>query len=205
MPRNIEPNDFDDILKETEIDTAKMVFRLSSELKERDAEITNLRSKSFEEIQRNNKAKEAEFEALIKAQETRIKQREQEISQLLVNKESKLWSKYQQMLDSAINTHRDELEDERQRLHHELAKKEEQLNQQRKTLRSEMENMFKKWEGEREGQFKLERETFINELQLGRDTAKKEADEKIEHINKIWRQKLRQKEEEFKTKHQLEI
>ncbi|MCK4935912.1 MAG: hypothetical protein KAR84_03600, partial [Elusimicrobiales bacterium] len=110
MPRNIEPNDFDDILKETEIDTAKMVFRLSSELKERDAEITNLRSKSFEEIQRNNKAKEAEFEALIKAQETRIKQREQEISQLLVNKESKLWSKYQQMLDSAINTHRDELE-----------------------------------------------------------------------------------------------
>ncbi|MCK5583284.1 MAG: hypothetical protein KAI33_05815, partial [Elusimicrobiales bacterium] len=65
--------------------------------------------------------------------------------------------------------------------------------------------MFKKWEGEREGQFKLERETFINELQLGRDTAKKEADEKIEHINKIWRQKLRQKEEEFKTKHQLEI
>ena len=203
MPRNIEPNDFDDILKETEIDTAKMVFRLSSELKERDAEITNLRSKSFEEIQRNNKAKEAEFEALIKAQETRIKQREQEISQLLVNKESKLWSKYQQMLDSAINTHRDELEDERQRLHHELAKKEEQLNQQRKTLRSEMENMFKKWEGEREEQFKLERETFINELQLGRDTAKKEADEKIEHINKIWRQKLWQKGEEFKTKHQL--
>ena len=144
MPRNIEPNDFDDILKETEIDTAKMVFRLSSELKERDAEITNLRSKSFEEIQRNNKAKEAEFEALIKAQETRIKQREQEISQLLVNKESKLWSKYQQMLDSAINTHRDELEDERQRLHHELAKKVKYLSQHPDEARQMGEN-GKQW------------------------------------------------------------
>lgn len=201
----MEPSDFDDILKETEIDTAKMVFRLSSELKDRDTEIANLRSKSFEEIQRNNKAKEAEFEALIKAQETRIKQREQEISQLLVSKESKLWNKYQQMLDSAINKHRAELEDERERLHRELEKKENQLNEQRKTLHSEMEDLFKKWEGEREEQFKIERETFINELKLGRDTAKKEGDGKIEHINKIWQQKLRQKEEELKTKYQLEL
>ena len=76
----METNDFDEILKETELDSAKMIFRLTSELKEKELELASLRSKSFEEIQRNNKAKEAEFEALSRVQEERIKKREAEIA-----------------------------------------------------------------------------------------------------------------------------
>ncbi|MEK7721582.1 MAG: hypothetical protein AAB359_04250, partial [Elusimicrobiota bacterium] len=102
-------HDFEDILKETELDSAKMVLRLTSELRDKELELASTRSRSFEEVQRNNKAKEAEFEALMRAQEERIARREQELARNLVEKESGLWKKYQTMLEDAITAHRGEL------------------------------------------------------------------------------------------------
>lgn len=196
-------NDFGDILRESEIDSAKMIFRLTSELKEKELELGSLRSKSFEELQRNNKAKEAEFEALINAQEERIKKREQEIGRLMVEKEAHLWQKYQTMLDEAIAAHRQELEGEREKLNAEVAAKEQEIIEQKKALRLDMEVLFKKWEAEREADFRNERETFISELKLGRETARKEAEERAKQLEELWQEKLDQTRSELSARHEM--
>ncbi|MBI4801095.1 MAG: hypothetical protein HY796_01090 [Elusimicrobia bacterium] len=198
-------NDFEDILRESEIDSAKMIFRLTSELKEKELELGSLRSRSFEELQRNNKAKEAEFEALINAQEERIKKREQEIGHLLVEKEAHLWQKYQTMLEDAIAAHRRELEGERAKLNSEVSRKEKEIIEQKKALRLDMETLFKKWEAEREADFKNERETFIAELKLGRETARKEADERARQLDELWKEKLDQTRSELSARHELAL
>jgi hypothetical protein len=182
MTNGIPPHDFEDILKETELDSAKMILRLTSELHDKEVEVASTRSRSFEEIQRNNKAKEAEFEALMRAQEERIAKREQELARLLVDKESALWQKYQAMLDDAVSRQRGEFESERELLRSDIEKKEAELAAQKKNLRLEMEALFKKWEAGREADFKNERETFIEELKLGRETAKKDAMERARHL-----------------------
>lgn len=192
--------DYEDIMKETELDSAKMVLRLTSELREKEIEVASTRSRSFDEIQRNNKAKEAEFEALMRAQEERIAKREQDLARLLVEKESGLWQKYQAMLDDAIDRQRGEFEGERALLKADIEKKEAELAAQKKNLRSEMETLFKKWEAEREADFKTERETFIEELKLGRGTAQKEALERAKQMEELWGQKLAQQEEDYKNR-----
>ncbi|OGS46855.1 MAG: hypothetical protein A3J79_14470 [Elusimicrobia bacterium RIFOXYB2_FULL_62_6] len=199
------PNDFEDILRESEIDSAKMIFRLTSELKEKELELGSLRSRSFEELQRNNKAKEAEFEALINAQEERIKKREAEIGKQLVEKEAHLWQKYQTMLEDSIGTHRRELEGERTKLNSEVSAKEKEIIEQKKALRLEMEELFKKWEAEREADFKNERETFIAELKLGRETARREAEERAKQLDELWKEKLDQTRSELSARHELEL
>lgn len=196
-------NDYEDILKETELDSAKMVLRLTSELREKEIEVASTRSRSFDEIQRNNKAKEAEFEALMRAQEDRIAKREQDLARLLVEKESALWQKYQAMLDDAITRQREEFEAERDQLKTAIDKKEVELAAQKRNLRSEMETLFKKWETEREADFKVERETFIEELKLGRTTAQKEALERARQMEELWRQKLSQQETDYKSREAL--
>lgn len=192
--------DFEDIMKETELDSAKMVLRLTSELREKEIEVATTRSRSFDEIQRNNKAKEAEFEALMRAQEERIAKREQDLARLLVEKESGLWQKYQAMLDDAIDRQRAEFEGERALLKADIEKKEAELAAQKKNLRAEMETLFKKWEAEREADFKTERETFIEELKLGRGTAQKEALERARQMEELWGQKLAQQEDDYKNR-----
>lgn len=201
----MDTNDFDEILKETELDSAKMIFRLTSELKEKEQELAALRSKSFEEIQRNNKAKETEFEALSQAQEGRIKKRETEIARLLVEKEAQLWQKHQVMLEEAITRHRAELEGDRARLNEEVARKEAEILEQKKNLRAEMETLFKKWETEREEDFRNERKTFIEELKLGRATARKEAEERARQMEALWKEKLAQNAAETADRHGLEL
>jgi uncharacterized protein YoxC len=198
-----EPHDFEDILKETELDSAKMVLRLTSELREKELELASTRSRSFEEVQRNNKAKEAEFEALMRAQEERIARREQDLARSLVEKESALWQKYQAMLDDAVARQRSEFETERELLKADIEKKEAELAAQKKHLRLEMEALFKKWEAEREADFKTERETFIEELKLGRETAKKEALERARQMEELWRQKLSQQEADFHSREDM--
>ncbi len=197
---NRVPHDFEDILKETELDSAKMILRLTSELREKEIEVASTRSRSFDEIQHNNKAKEAEFEALMRAQEDRIAKREQKLARLLVEKESALWQKYQTMLDDAVTRQRAEFESERELLKADINKKEAELAAQKKNLRLEMEALFKKWEAEREADFKTERETFIEELKLGRETAKKEALERARQMEELWRQKLIQQEADFRNR-----
>jgi hypothetical protein len=192
--------DFEDILKETELDSAKMVLRLTSELRDKELELSSTRSRSFEEVQRNNKAKEAEFEALMRAQEERIARREQDLAKLLVEKESGLWKKYQVMLDDAVALQRSEFESERERLKADIGKKEAELAAQKKNLRLEMESLFKKWETEREADFKTERETFIGELKLGRETAQKEALERARQMEELWRLKLSQQEADYHSR-----
>ena len=192
--------DYEDILKETELDSAKMVLRLTSELREKELELASTRSRSFDEVQRNNKAKEAEFEALMRAQEERIARREQDLAKLLVEKESGLWKKYQAMLDDAVALQRSEFESERELLKTDIIKKETELAAQKKNLRLEMESLFKKWEAEREADFKTERETFIEELKLGRETAKKEALERARQMEELWRQKLSQQETDYRSR-----
>jgi hypothetical protein len=199
----MKSDDFDEILKETELDSAKMIFRLTSELKEKKLELADVRAKSFDEIQRNNKAKEAEFEALIQGQEGYIKKREAEISRLLVDKEAQLWEKHQLILEEAIAKHRAELEEERARLKDETARKEGEILEQKKNLRLEMESLFKKWELEREEDFKNERKTFIEELKLGRDTARKEAEERAKQMEELWKEKLAQDTAEIRSRHEL--
>jgi len=138
--------DYEEILKETELDSAKMILSLTSELREKEAELSALRSRSFEEIQRSNKAKDAEYEALLRGHEERIRKREQEVAQLLVERESALWQKYQRMLDEAVALHRGELEEERERLKAEISRKEEEISEQKRRLRSEMEQIFRQWQ-----------------------------------------------------------
>ncbi|OGR63012.1 MAG: hypothetical protein A2X31_00410 [Elusimicrobia bacterium GWB2_63_22] len=200
MTNGIPPHDFEDILKETELDSAKMILRLTSELHDKELEVASTRSRSFEEIQRNNKAKEAEFEALMRAQEERIAKREQELARLLVEKESALWQKYQAMLDDAVSRQRADFESERELLKADIDKKETELAAQKKNLRLEMEALFKKWEAEREADFKNERETFIEELKLGRETAKKDALERARQMEELWRQKLLQQEADYQNR-----
>jgi len=192
--------DYEDILKETELDSAKMVLRLTSELRDKEMELASTRSRSFDEVQRNNKAKEAEFEALMRAQEERIARREQDLARLLVEKESGLWKKYQSMLDDAVALQRSEFESERELLKADIGKKEAELAAQKKNLRAEMETLFKKWETEREADFKNERETFIGELKLGRETAKKEALERAGQMEELWRLKLSQQEADYHSR-----
>jgi len=201
----METDDFEEILKETELDSAKMIFRLTSELKGKELELASLRSKSFEEIQRNNKAKEAEFEALIEAQETRIQKRESELARMMVEKEAGLWQKHQTILEAAIAKHRAELEEERGRLNEEVARKETEVLEQKKNLRAEMETLFKKWETEREEDFKNERKTFLEELKLGRETARKEAEDRARQMEELWKEKLAQNASELEARHQLEL
>ncbi len=193
-------HDFEDILKETELDSAKMVLRLTSELRDKELELASTRSRSFEEVQRNNKAKEAEFEALMRAQEERIARREQELARNLVEKESGLWKKYQTMLDDAVALQRADFESERKLLKADIEKKETELTAQKKNLRLEMESLFKKWETEREADFKTERETFIGELKLGRETARKEALERAVQMEELWSLKLSQQETEHHSR-----
>lgn len=192
--------DYEDIMKETELDSAKMVLRLTSELREKEIEVASTRSRSFDEIQRNNKAKEAEFEALMRAQEERIAKREQDLARLLVEKESGLWQKYQAMLEDAIGRQRAEFEGARELLKADIEKKEAELAAQKKNLRAEMETLFKKWEAERETDFKTERETFIEELKLGRGTAQKDSQERARQMEELWGQKLAQQEEDYKNR-----
>jgi hypothetical protein len=198
-------NDFDEILKETELDSAKMILRLTSELKEKDLELAALRTRSFEEIQRNNKAKEAEFEALIQGQEADIRKRETEIARLMVETESRLWQKHQAMLEEAISKHRSELEEERTRLNEEVARKEREVLEQKKNLRLEMETLFKKWEMGREEDFANERKTFIEELKLGRDSAHREAEGRAKQIEELWKEKFAQRAAEMAASHKLEL
>lgn len=192
--------DYEDILKETELDSAKMVLRLTSELRDKELELASTRSRSFEEVQRSSKAKEAEFEALMRAQEERIARREQDLARLLVEKESALWKKYQAMLDDAVALQRSEFEAERERLNADIRKKEIELAAQKKNLRLEMEGLFKKWESEREADFKNERETFIEELKLGRETAKKEGQDRARQMEELWRLKLSQQETDYHSR-----
>ena len=201
----MDTNDFDEILKETELDSAKMILRLTSELKEKETVIASLRSKNFEEIRRNIKAKEAEFEALSRAQEARINKREAEIAGLLVEKEARLWQKHQVLLEEAIAKHRAELEDERTRLNGEVARKETEILEQKKALRAEMETLFKKWETEREEDFRNERKTFIEELKLGRGMARKEAEERAGRMEELWKEKLAQNAAEITARHEVEL
>jgi len=196
-------SDYEDILKETELDSAKMVLRLTSELREKELELSSTRSHSFEEVQRNNKAKEAEFEALMRAQEERIAKREQDLARQLVEKESALWQKYQTMLDDAVSRQRNDFESERELLKADIEKKENELSAQKKNLRLEMEGLFKKWEAERESDFKNERETFIEELKLGRETAKKEALQRASQMEELWRQKLDQREADYRSREEI--
>ncbi|HNW43032.1 MAG TPA: hypothetical protein PKI19_00905 [Elusimicrobiales bacterium] len=195
--------DFDDLLSGTELDSAKMVLRLTAELREKDLELASMRSRSFEEIQRNNKAREEEFEALMRAQDERIKKREQELARMLVEKESGLWQKYQVMLDEAVSRQRADFETERARLSADIRGKEAELADKKKNLRQEMETLFKKWEAERETDFKAEREAFLEKLKLGRETAQKEAAERIRQIEELWREKLGQQEIDFKNREAL--
>ncbi|HBB68278.1 MAG: hypothetical protein A2X28_03370 [Elusimicrobia bacterium GWA2_56_46] len=201
----METDDFEEILKETELDSAKMIFRLTSELKGKELELASLRTKSFEEIQRNNKAKEAEFEALIEAQEARIQKRESELARVMVEKEASLWQKHQTILEAAIAKHRAELEEERGRLNAEVARKETEVLEQKKNLRAEMETLFRKWETEREEDFKNERKTFLEELKLGRETARKEAEDRARQMEELWKEKLAQNASELEARHQLEL
>ncbi len=201
----METNDFDEILKETELDSAKMIFSLTSELKEKELELASLRSKKFEEIQQHNKAKEAEFEALNQAREGRFKKREAEIARLMVEKESQLWQKHQAILDEAITRHRAELEEERARLNSDIARKETEILEQKKNLRAEIEALFKKWETEREEDFKNERKTFIEELKLGRETARKEAEDRARQMEELWKEKFAQNSAETAARHDMEL
>jgi len=201
----MKPDDLDEIFKETELDSARMIFSLTAELKEKELEVAALRSKSFEEIQKNNKAKETEFEALIQGQETGIRRREAEISRLLVEKEASLWQKHQAMLEEGIAKYRAELEEERTRLHGGVARKEQEVLEQKKNLRLEMEALFKKWETEREEDFKNERKTFIEELKLGRDIARREAEDRARRMEELWKEKLAQSASELSAGHELEL
>lgn len=193
-------HDYEDILKETELDSAKMILRLTSELREKELEVASTRSRSFDEVQRNNKAKEEEYEALMRAQEDRITKREQSLARQLVEKESALWQKYQAMLDDAVGRQREDFEAQRAMLKADIEKKEAELAAQKKNLRLEMEALFHKWEEEREADFKTERETFIEELKLGRATAQKEALERARQMEELWRQKLGQQETEYESR-----
>lgn len=201
----MEQDDLDEILKETELDSAKMVLRLSSELREKELELAALRSKSFEEIQRNNKAKEAEFEALIQGQEAGIRKRESELARLMVETESRLWQKHQAMLEEAISRHRSEIEEERARLNEEVARKEREVLEQKKNLRLEMEELFKKWETEREADFANERRTFVEELKLGRESAQREAEERSRHLEALWKEKFSQHTAETDARHAIAL
>ncbi|HAT73175.1 MAG TPA: hypothetical protein DCS63_10205 [Elusimicrobia bacterium] len=192
--------DFEDLLKETELDSAKMILRLTSELREKELEVASTRSRAFDEVQRNNKAREEEYEALMRAQEDRIAKREQSLARLLVEKESALWQKYQAMLDEAVGRQREDFEAQRALLKAGIEKKETELAAQKKNLRLEMEALFHKWEEEREADFKIERETFIEELKLGRATAQKEALERARQMEELWRQKLSQQETEYESR-----
>lgn len=196
--------DFEDLIGEPELDSAKMVLRLTAELREKDLELAALRSRSFEEIQRNNKAREEEFEALTRAQDERIKKRGQELAMMLVEKESGLWQKYQLMLDDAVNRQRSDLEAERVQLLKDIQKKETDLAAQKTNLRVETETLFKTWEAQREADFRNEREAFMEKLKLGRETAQREAAERIRQIEELWREKLSQQETDFKNKGALE-
>jgi len=201
----MKPDDIEELMKETELDSAKMIFRLTAELKEKELELAALRSDSFAEIQRNNKAKEAEFEALIRGQEASLRKREEELSRLLVNKEAGLWKEHQAALEEAIASHRKELEEERAGLHDEIARKEAGILEQKRNLRLEMEAVFKKWESEREEDFRNERKTFIEELKLGRETARREAEERAGQMEELWKEKLAQSVAELEARHKLEL
>ena len=194
---------FDDIVGESELDSAKMVLRLTAELRDKDLELVGMRSRSFEEIQKNNKAKEEEFEALIRAQDERIKKREQELGRMLVEKESGLWQKYQHMLDEAIARQRGEFEQLRAQQASELKKKESDLAARKKELRAEMEELFKTWETEREADFKRERDAFAEKLKIARETARKEGAERLRQSEEIWSEKLAQQETDFKNREAL--
>ena len=196
--------DYDELLSETELDSAKMVLRLTSELREKDLELTELRTRSFEEIQKNNKAREEEFEALVRTQDERIKKREQELARMLVEKESGLWQKYQVMLEEALSRQRADSEAERALRTADLKKKEAALDAQKKNLRHEMETLFKQWETERESDFKAEREAFAEKLKLGRETAQKEAAEQSRQLEDLWREKMSQQEADFRNREALE-
>jgi len=195
--------DLEDLLSETELDSAKMVLRLSSELREKDLELASMRSRSFEEIQRSNKVREEEFEALIRAQDEHIKKREQELARLLVEKESGLWQKYQLLLEDAVNRQRADFDAERALLTADIKKKEATLAGQKKNLRQETESLFKNWEAERESDFKAEREAFAEKLKLGRETAQREAAERVRQTEELWREKLNQQEIDFKNREVL--
>ena len=194
----METDDFNEILKETELDSAKMILSLTSELKEKAMEIAALRSKNTEEIQRNNKAKEAEFEALSQAQEGRIRKREAEIARLLVEKEAQFWQKHQLILDEVISRHRAKLEGERARLNEELARKETEFLNQKDAIRAELTAFFKKREDMREEDVANERRTLISELRLGRETARREAEE-------LWKEKSAQNAAETASRYELEL
>ncbi|MCX5791805.1 MAG: hypothetical protein NTY45_06235 [Elusimicrobia bacterium] len=196
--------DYDELLSETELDSAKMVLRLTSELREKDLELTETRTRSFEEIQKNNKAREEEFEALVRTQDERIRKREQELARMLVEKESGLWQKYQAMLEEAMNRQRADSEAERALGTADLKKKEAALDAQKKNLRREMETLFKLWETERESDFKAEREAFAEKLKLGRETVQKEAAERSRQLEDLWREKMSQQETDFRNREALE-
>ncbi|OGS16927.1 MAG: hypothetical protein A2234_08785 [Elusimicrobia bacterium RIFOXYA2_FULL_58_8] len=191
---------FEDLLGETELDSAKMVLRLTAELHEKDQELASMRSRSFEEIQRNNKTREEEFEKLIREQDNRIKKRESELARMLAEKESGLWQKYQLMITESVNRQRTESEAERALLITDIKKKEADLAAQKKNLRLETETLFKTWEKDREADFKIERETFEDKLRLARDLAQKEAAERIRQIEDLGREKLNQQETDFKNR-----
>ena len=195
--------DFGDLIGESELDSAKMVLRLTSELREKDLELASMRSRSFEEIQRNNKAKEEEYEALMRAQDERIKKREQELARMLVEKEAELWHKYQVMLDDAVNRQRSEFETERAQLTAETESHKSELAAQKKGLRSEMEEVFGKWQEEREADFRLEREAFAEKLRAAHEAAQKDTLERIRQTEALWSEKLSQQETDFKNRSEL--
>lgn len=201
----MEDRDFEEIADTAELDAAKMVMRLAAELRDKDAELAALRLKAMEEVQRHRKAKDAEVEAVASAQEERMSGRERELAEMWVKKEAELWQKYQMLLDAALSKNREELEEERKRFQEELRKREAELPTQRNLLRREMEDAFKRWEAEREEQLKYERETFVRELELGREVAHKEARERIVQVEEIWKQKLAQQERELNARYQSDI
>ena len=195
--------DFEDLIGESELDSAKMVLHLTSELRQKDLELASMRSRSFEEIQKNNKAKEEELEALMRAQDERIKKREQELARMLVEKESSLWQKYQAMLDDAVNRQRSELETERARLTAETEKSVTGLAAQKKGLRAETEELFNRWQQEREAEFKQERDAFAEKLRAAHEAAQKETLERIRQAEALAREKLSQQETDFKNRSEL--
>ena len=174
--------DFEDIFKETEFDPAKMVLRLTAELRDKDLELAAARSHSSEEEQRNNKARETEFEALVRAQEELLARREQDLARQLAEKESGLWQKYQTMLDEAAALQRSGFELERKLLRADLEKKEAELAARDRNLRSEVEALLKTRQTEREAEFRAEREAFREELKADSEIALKEALERARRL-----------------------
>jgi len=112
---------------QSEIDSAKIILRLSSELKEKEAQIANMQAQIEEAAQKAAKTKELEYETLMKIREEKFSRKEEEISRLLIEKENELWNRYKKILEETTNRYRRDVSAEKEKLELILKEKEEEL------------------------------------------------------------------------------